>query len=265
MRILVTGGGGFIGGRISQHLHQNGFEVIIGTRNPNIVIANPFGLKVVRTDWNNPIELESICFGIDLIIHTAGLNANDCKADTKLAIKINGFAVSMLINAAKKQGIKKMIHFSTAHVYSSLLHGHISEEVFPSNQHPYSTSNLIGEGFVLSANLESDFHGIVIRLSNGFGVPISNSVNCWMLLVNDLCRQAVEIGKLNLNSSGMQYRNFITLSKICKTIESIIHKFEVNDLNKSNGSLYNLGGDNSLTIFEMSKLVQSRCKLIFYI
>lgn len=262
MRVLVTGGFGFIGGRVSQYLHQMGHEVTIGTRKIKNDDENPFRLKVVRTDWYDGDQLESICKGIDLVIHAAGMNASDCMLYPNEAIKVNGLATSTLLEAAKKQGVKKMIYFSTAHVYASPLEGTISEEFSPLNLHPYATSNRIGEDVVLAADLESDFHGIVLRLPNGFGVPISTSVNCWMLLVNDLCRQAIEIGSLNLTSTGMQVRNFISMSKICYVIDALVSKLETDQIDKMYGGIYNLGGHRSMTVYEMTQFIQSRCKLI---
>lgn len=261
MKILITGGFGFIGGRVSQYLHQKGHEVIIGSR---VVIngdMNPFGLKVVKTDWDNSIQLESICKGIELVIHTAGMNASDCLLNPIEAVKVNGIATYALVQAAKKQGVKKMIYFSTAHVYASPLTGELTEEFSPLNLHPYAYSNRIGEDVVLAEDLEVDFHGIVLRLTNGFGVPISTSVNCWKLLVNDLCRQAVEIGSLNLESTGMQVRNFISMSKICSLIGALVSKLETDKIDK-NGNIYNLGGQQSMTVYEMTQFVQSRCKVV---
>jgi UDP-glucose 4-epimerase len=57
-----------------------------------------------------------------------------------------------------------------------------------------------------------DIEGIVIRVSNSFGAPAHQHANCWMLLVNDLCRQAVSTGQMTLRSSGIRRRDFVTLT-----------------------------------------------------
>jgi len=259
MKILITGGFGFIGGRISQSLRQTGHEVIIGTRK---IQSDTLGFNVVQTDWLNCEQLESICKGIDTIIHLAGMNSYDCFLQPNVAINVNRIATSNLILAAKKQGVKNIIYFSTAHVYVSPLEGTITEKFIPQNTHPYATSHRIGEDAVLKANLETDFQGIVIRLSNGFGVPICSSANCWILLVNDLCRQAIEIGTLNLKSSGNQVRNFISMNKICNTIKAIVSKFENQKENRNIGGIYNMGGCSTMTILEMAQFIQSRCKVV---
>ena len=101
--------------------------------------------------------------------------------------------------------------------------------------------------------------GIVVRISNGFGVPINKHVNCWMLLANDLCRQAVEQEKLVLNSNGMQVRNFISISEICSALDHILCKAPSSQLVTNKGPI-NIGGKSSLTLLDMAKLIQSRCK-----
>jgi UDP-glucose 4-epimerase len=217
---------------------------------------------VVRIDLEDSIQLESICMNIDLVIHAAGMNAKDCMLNPVEAIKINGLATSTLLEAAKKKGVRKMIYFSTAHVYANPLEGIISEECRPMNLHPYATSNRIGEDFVLTANLDSDFKGFVLRLSNCFGVPTSASVNCWMLLINDLCRQAIEVRSLNLSSNGMQVRNFISMSKVCQVIDVLVSKLETDQNDNVNGGIYNLGGNRSMSTYEMAQFIQSRCKLL---
>lgn len=259
MRILVTGGMGFIGGRLGQYLHQAGHQIVLASRKVNSLDARPSYADVVKIDWNHSRTLKQICSGFDVVIHAAGINAQDCAMDSVAALEFNGLATARLVRAASLAGVKRFIYLSTAHVYMSPLTGVISEDTCPSNLHPYATSHLAGENAVLSISQHGEIEGIVLRLSNAFGAPVSKNVNCWMLLVNDICRQAVECGKIILNSSGMQQRDFITISEVCRVIEQLSFRhFDSVDL----PTVLNLGSGVSMSVLEMAQLVQQRCKLI---
>jgi UDP-glucose 4-epimerase len=182
------------------------------------------------------------------------MNAEDCKLDPVLALEFNGLATSRIVNSSIQMGVKKFIYLSTAHVYCNPLQGLITENMCPTNLHPYATSHLAGEKSVLYASRNGEIDGIVLRLSNAFGSPVHPDVNCWMLLVNNLCRQAVETGRLSLHSSGNQVRDFVPLQGVCQIISALIGK------NKSSGlnSLFNVGSGISMTILDMAFLVQER-------
>lgn len=262
MKILVLGGFGFLGGRIAQYFLNQGHYVRQGT---SCDLGSKFffldGSEVVRTYWNDREKLNDICKNIDLIIHASGMNAADCFKDPVEALKVNAVATANILQSAIKMNVKKFLYISTIHVYTDKLHGTISELNHPTNLHPYATSQRAGEDTVLWAQKNKLIDGIVVRISNGFGVPVNKDVNCWMLLVNDLCRQAVEQEKLVLNSSGLQIRNFISISEICSALDFILCQLPLNQ-SVGNESPINIGGKDSLSVFNMAKLVQSRCKVI---
>ncbi|HUX91561.1 MAG TPA: NAD-dependent epimerase/dehydratase [Gallionellaceae bacterium] len=258
MRILITGGGGFIGGRLAQHLHQAGHEIILGSRNAS---SPPDWLpqaEVKQTKWHDGRDLEHACNGADVVIHAAGMNAQDCLTDPVAALEFNGLATARLLEAASRSGVKRFVCLSTAHVYANPLLGTITEESCPHNLHPYATSHLAGENVVLSASERGRIEGIVLRLSNAFGAPAHQGVNCWMLLVNDLCRQAVQAGKMVLRSSGLQQRDFISMQQVCRVIE----RLSLQDSDSLRPNLFNVGSGVSQSVLEMAQLIQQRGKLI---
>lgn len=258
MRILITGGFGFVGGRLAQHLQQAGHQIVLGSRKAR---SSPDWLpqaEVVQTDWKDGRVLEQICNGIDVVIQAAGMNAQDCVADIVAALEINGVATARLLKAAITQGVKRFIYLSTAHVYSSPLVDIINEDTCPRNLHPYATSHLAGENVILSAGQRGKIEGFVLRLSNIFGPPTHKDVNCWMLLVNDLCRQAVQTRKLVLRSSGLQQRDFFPMSDVCRVIQHIASF----DSMLYQPNVFNVGAGISQSVLGMARLIQQRGKLV---
>lgn len=259
MKILITGGFGFVGGALGKYLWSRGHEILLGSRSvrhsPDWC---PEAIPVI-TSWTDMESLVKVCEGVNCIIHAAGMNAPDCSNNSAEAIVANGLNTARLLQAAKKAGVQKFIYISTAHVYSSSLGGIITEDSCPTNLHPYAMSHRIGEDSVLYANQSGKINGVVFRLSNAFGVPACVDTDAWILLVNDICRQSVTDSKIVLRSSGRQYRDFVGLNAVVQTIGKLA---ELNDQDKL-GGVFNLGSGKSLSVLEMAELVAARSKLLF--
>ncbi|MDF3820135.1 SDR family oxidoreductase [Leptospira sp. 96542] len=257
-RVLVTGGFGFLGGRIARHLLESGHHVLLGSRTQNPVPKELKNAIPIQMNWENEKYLNDVCKNVDVIVHSAGMNADDCSRNPIAAFEFNCVGTMRLIEAAKHQGIKKFIYLSTAHVYKNPLEGNISEQSPIQNLHPYATSHAAAEFGVSYANSLNEFQGFILRLSNGFGAPVFPEVNCWKLLTNDLCKQAVQLKTLKIISSGLQQRDFVPITNITTTVEKVV------DLNsKIIPTIFNLGSGVSMSIFEMAKKIQERCNVLF--
>jgi UDP-glucose 4-epimerase len=253
-KVLITGGMGFVGGRVAQILAARGdVEVMLGSRNAQISPSWLASADVVAMDWLAKESLLAACDGVDTIVHLAAMNDIDCLCDPVAALEVNGVNTVRLLEAAKASGVARFIYFSTTHVYGSPLVGRIDETLPLKCQHPYATSHRAAEDVVLAAN--EKLVSIVLRLSNGFGVPAHSAVNVWTLLVNDLCRQAVTQRSLTLRSSGLQKRDFVTLHDAAYAVSHMI------DLPKAivGDGIYNVGGGLSTRVIDMAEMIQSRC------
>jgi UDP-glucose 4-epimerase len=258
MKILITGAFGYLGGRISSFFSSiSEYEIILASTRAVKTPSSLKNIKVIQINWKDEESISNACTNIDVIIHAAGMNAQDCKINPEEALNVNGIYTARLVKNAILHKVKKIIYFSTAHVYSSPLKGIITEDVSPKNKHPYSTSNLAGENYVIQAHLSSKLQGVVLRLSNCIGAPKDINSNCWMLLVNDLCRQIIVHRKMKLNTNGKQLRNFITITDVCRVLNLFI---ELNFKSDEN-TIFNVG-NKTISIIEMANIIQKRCKLI---
>jgi UDP-glucose 4-epimerase len=254
-RVLVTGGLGYVGGRVALLLAaRNDIEIVLGSRK---LQSSPYWLPaahVAALDWHSKKSLVSTCDGIDTLVHLAAMNNAECARDPLGAIKVNTLNTARLIEAAKVSGVRRVIYFSTAHVYGPNLVGRIDETTLTKCRQPYAYSHRAAEDIVLAA-ANDNLTTIVIRLSNGFGAPAHPAVNAWMLLVNDLCRQAVTVKSLSLKSSGLQELDFVTLLDVSKLVSFMLDlpKVEVGD------GLFNMGNGKSTRVIDMARLIQKRC------
>lgn len=259
MQILITGGLGYLGARLASHLLEKGYNVLVGTRKGLKSIKDPLSDTIpVQMDWTNNFSLESSVKGIETIIHAAGIPAKSCFENPSNALKGNGLNTSILVDIAIANKVKRFIYISTVHVYRSPLVGIIDESTPTTNLHPYATSKIVGEKAVLHAKQTGLIQGIVLRLSNGSGHPVFPETECWHLILNDLCKQAVEKKKLILKSDSFLEINLIPMINVCVGIEHFIQlpKEYLDD------SPFNICSEKSLTLYQIAHQVAARCKVV---
>jgi UDP-glucose 4-epimerase len=249
MRILVTGGLGFVGGRLSRKLSLEN-EVIVSSRKQPEEHELKLHGGVQWTSHHTLFSAEQFPSNIDTVIHLAALNEWDSVKFPSDAIRVNIDETRQILENSINAGVRKFIYFSTAHIYGSPLTGRISESNLPVPQHPYAITHKAAEDYVIAATLKNKIKGIVIRLSNAFGAPVSANINRWTLLANDLSRQAAEKGAMILNSTGRQYRDFICLSDV----EEVISKIVSDKINLTS-SIYNLGSGKSSRVIDFASLI----------
>lgn len=259
-RVLITGGLGYLGGRIASHFQSLGeYELRLGTRKADD--KQPEWLhdgSMVTMDMMSGDSLDAACDGVKTIVHLAALNSTNCADNPEQALTINGLGTLKLLHAAARSGVERFIYFSTAHVYGAPLVGVISEENTPRPVHSYSITHRVAEDYVLAAHDSGSLIGLVVRLSNGFGCPMDVGVSCWGLIVNDLCRQAVIDKRLVLRSSGLQYRDFIALSDVAAATAHL-SRFQIE---QSGNGLFNLGGELSLRVIDLAETIAERCEIV---
>lgn len=256
--ILITGGLGYVGGRIARYLAADrGLSLRLTSRRAST--TNPSWLTNGEiAQWDITADPDDICAGVDTVVHLAALNEIDCAQDALAALQVNGAGTLRLLQAAQAAGVRRFIYFSTAHIYGAPLVGAISEQTVPRPIHPYAITHKVAEDFVLAARDEGKIDGIVLRLSNGFGAPVAAEVNRWTLIVNDLCRQAAATGKLVLRSNGLQQRDFITLQDAARCVEHFIALPQAD----CGDGLFNLGGECSRSIYAITQMVAARCQVV---
>ena len=106
-KVLITGGTGYIGGRLSEYLSRfDDCEIYVATRSKNFPKMS--NIQFIHIDWNDNSSIEKSCDKIDTIIHLAGLNSADSNYDLDHAIKINVGNTKNLLNASKKKISEKI-------------------------------------------------------------------------------------------------------------------------------------------------------------
>ncbi|TRZ48004.1 MAG: SDR family oxidoreductase [Dehalococcoidia bacterium] len=252
MRILVTGGFGYLGSHISNHFLNKGHEVKILSRttHPELSEWSQQFEKVIG-DVSEYSFIENCCLDTDVVIHTAALNEVECRLKHKEALLVNGLGTRNLLEDAYRNNVKKFIYFSTFHVYGIPKTGVITEETPPDPIDTYSITHYLAERYCRQFEVEQKVKSYILRISNGYGAPLFRSVNRWTLVLNDLCSMAFSQKKIVLKSKGTQERDFVGIKDIMQGVEVFVER----DIEDQGNNVYNLGSGQNISIISLANAV----------
>jgi UDP-glucose 4-epimerase len=254
--ILIIGGLGYLGGRMAKYFSDNGYRVLITTRRLDKDFPKniPVNTSVVQVNYKADEQLNEAMKGIDTLIHLAGPDAHTNFEDLDILIKRHVGLTRRLFQSAQRNNVKHFIYFSTIHVYGNNLVGTVTEKTKTLPIYPFAKAHLEAEKIVDSP--QKEIVTTIIRCSNTFGAPYFENEKCWKLVVNDLCRSAFQNGKLIINSSGLDYRDFIAIEDVVRAIH---HLLELNN-DKEIDDIYNLGSSKTTRIIDIAKKIQKTLK-----
>jgi dihydroflavonol-4-reductase len=138
MKAFITGGTGFVGGRVVQKLLERGFQVSALARSPrNIVDFQTQGINPVPGDITNIESMRNAMRGSDVVFHVAGWNRYGVR-NRALAEQINVDGTRNVLGLAYELGIPKIVYTSTVAIYGNT-HGQLVNETTPIPSGPFLT------------------------------------------------------------------------------------------------------------------------------
>lgn len=248
--VLVTGAAGYIGSGFVHNLAAAGWDVRALTRQQ----ADYLGMDQVVADLAKDARAAAAaCDGVDVVVHLAGDNEVVAARDPAFALGGTVLATERLVEAVATSEVKRFVYLSTIHAYGERMApgATLTEDLRPEPRAPYAVARLASEHRVAALS-PSGVEVVVLRLTNSMGAPFHPDVDRWTLLSNDLSRQGVLTGRLELRSSGKQWRDFIAVTDVRAIMETAC-QFEPAELPPG---LYNLGSGAPMTILAMAGLVQ---------
>jgi len=257
--ILVTGGFGYLGGRLVQSLTMDNSALVhIGTRSMRNEAQWAKRAKVVHMNYKDSDSLSRATEGIDSVVHLSTMGYSEAEMDPKQSLLDTGLNTLKLIEAAKKSGCESFIYVSSSHVYGANLVGKVDESVLPNPTTQYGISHRLAEDFVMRNSIDSSMRSVIFRLSNCFGAPAHPDISQWHLFVNNLCKSIVQQGLMDIKSNAGQFRDFFPISDAVAAIKFAIFS----DNRDCIRGLYNIGAGQSRSLIEMANLVGSRFQML---
>lgn len=254
MKILVTGGAGFIGSNFIHYLIKNYDDEIINldklTYAGNLAnlkkIKDRSNYEFVRGDITDNLLVEKIfADGIDYVVNFAAESHVDRSiADPNQFIKTNIEGTEVLLNKSLEYGVKKFVQISTDEVYGSLgNNGYFQENDQLNPTSPYAASKASADMIVSSYFRTFQLPINITRCSNNYG-PYQFPEKLIPLFITN----ALQNKKLPLYGDGLNIRDWIFVKDHCKAIDLVMRKGE-------KGEVYNIGGNNEKTNFKITEII----------
>jgi UDP-glucose 4-epimerase len=249
--VAITGAGGFVGGRLTAEFLEHGWEVrAIGRERVPWLSVEQYVCDV--SEEGAVTELARALDGADAVVHLAGQNEVAAANTPADALASTVLATERVAEACASSGVERFVYLSTMHVYGVRIQPGVTltEDMRPEPRAVYGISRLASEHIAASV-ANGHYELVVLRLTNSVGAPYDPSVDRWTLVATDLCRQGAMTGELKLHSSGVQWRDFVSLRDVCASITRASEP--------SGGfppGTYNLGSGKPLTVLALTNMIQ---------
>lgn len=255
MKILVTGGAGFIGSNFIHYMIENHPSYKIINLDKLTYAGNLDNLKDVEENTNYKFVKGDICDaktvnalikGVDAVLNFAAETHVDRSiSDAAAFIKTDVFGAYILLEAVKKHNTKRFIQISTDEVYGSIIKGSFKETDTLNPTNPYSASKAGAELLVNSYRNTFKLPVIVTRSSNIFG-PYQYPEKMMPLFITN----AIEGKSLPLYGDGKNVRDWLYVKDNCRGIDLVLHKGK-------DGQIYNISGGNETQNIKLTRTILS--------
>ncbi|MDD4484297.1 MAG: dTDP-glucose 4,6-dehydratase [Methanoregula sp.] len=252
MKLLVTGGLGFIGSNFIRYMLGEHPDCTVTNFDKMTYAGNPANLTEFETDSRYLFVKGDICdphaveqvfshHAFDAVVHFAAESHVDRSIhDASAFVTANVLGTQTLLDAALRHRISRFVHISTDEVYGSTPTGSFKETDILNPSSPYSASkagsDLISRAFFITHELPV----IVTRCTNNFG-PYQYPEKLIPFFVTNLLRGM----KVPVYGTGKNIRDWIYVLDHCRAIDFVLRKGTA-------GEIYNIGGDNEKTNLEIT-------------
>ncbi|MEQ3549052.1 dTDP-glucose 4,6-dehydratase [Pseudonocardia nematodicida] len=254
MRLVVTGGAGFIGSHFVRTVLDGGYPPFAGAevtvldaftyagRSENLApVAGAAGLTVERADIRDADRVAEIIRGSDTVIHFAAETHVD-RSITGAAdfVTTNVVGTQVLLQAALDLGVSRFVHVSTDEVYGSIDSGSWPETDPLEPNSPYSAAKAGSDLLARSYHRTHGLDVVITRCSNNYG-PYQFPEKVIPLFVTNL----LDGRKVPLYGDGLNVRDWLHVDDHCHGIALAAAKGRA-------GEIYNIGGGTELTNRELT-------------
>ncbi len=255
MKILVTGGAGFIGSNFIRYLVEKYKDYQVVNLDKLTYAGNLENLREVEDSPNYEfikgdigdakLVEEILQRGIEIIISFAAESHVDRSIeDPQIFIKTNVLGTQTLLEVGRRQGISRFIQISTDEVYGSLgATGYFTESTPLAPNSPYSASKAGADLLVRAYCKSFNFPAIISRCSNNYG-PYQFPEKLIPLVITN----ALEGRELPIYGDGLNIRDWIYVDDHSRALDLVLHRGR-------EGEIYNIGGKSEQTNLEIVKFI----------
>jgi UDP-glucose 4-epimerase len=256
MRVLITGGAGFIGSHLCDALIARGDEVSILDNLSTGSIKNIAHLQVKiginQGDIRNKEEIEKLTRNADLVLHmAAAVGVNNILENPRESVSTNFYGSEVVLNAAVKFE-KRIIIASTSEIYGKNPKQPLSEvddRVIGTPQKlrwTYSDAKALEEAVAYSLFISKNLQVTTVRLFNTVG---PRQTGDYGMVIPKFISAAIDNKPIKVFGSGAQSRVFCHVLDVVEAIISLA------STNEAIGEVFNIGGEGEISILDLAKKI----------
>ncbi|HEU4707268.1 MAG TPA: NAD-dependent epimerase/dehydratase family protein [Solirubrobacterales bacterium] len=254
MRVLVTGGGGFIGSHVVDRLLEKRLTPRIFDLSAS-PYHSPREVETFTGSITDPANLDLAMRDCDAVIHLAAVaDVGHVHADPVLAEEVNTRGTLNVLEAACRAKVGRVVYGSTTWVYSDCVEQEVDEETpIPAPRHLYTATKLAGETYCAGYAELFELESTILR----FGIPYGPRARA-AGVVAKFTDLAFEGKPLTIAGDGSTTRSFIYVEDLADGIVAALAP-------EAAGRTYNLSGDEVVTILEIAERVQENtdnCEIV---
>jgi UDP-glucose 4-epimerase len=251
MKIIVTGGAGFIGKHLVKFLIKKEISITIfdnfsNSKEESIIHLKNQGVKIIKGDIRKIQEINDAVKNHDIVIHLAAkISVEESMKNPSETFQTNVEGTKNTLIACEKNGIKKIIVSSSAAVYGeSEADIKLTEKSKINPISPYGESKMMMENEIKEFAKDHNVEYVILRFFNIYGKDQSPE---YAGVITKFIKKIKMNKPLEVFGNGMQTRDFISVKDV---VSSIYHSIE-NGKNR----IYNVASGNPITIKELAKLM----------
>ena len=218
MKVLVTGGAGFIGSTLVKLLLEESYEVVVLDNFSSGLKENLAGLsnvKLIEGDIRNRDAVGEALEGARVVFHTAAHLAQVRSLENPLLDSdVNVLGTLQLLEAARREGVKKIVYSSSTAVYGEATRLPIDEDHPLNPESPYGVSKLAAEKHCISYSRIYDIDAICLRYFNVYGPRQRPDV--YGSVTSTFVTRVLNDQPLVIYGDGEQSRDFVHVYDICR-------------------------------------------------
>ncbi len=250
MKVLITGGAGFIGSHIVEHFQEEASEIRVLDNLRTGNLDNLIGLDhtFIKGSINDRDLVQKSVQDIDYIFHLAAL-VSVPESMTKISecIEINVNGTLNLLEAASEAGVKKIVFASSAAVYGDNPTSPKLETMCPAPKSPYAITKLDGEYYMEMFHNENKIQTTSLRFFNVFG-PRQDPQGAYAAAVPIFMENTLHSRNITIFGDGQQTRDFIYVKDI---VEALVYAVT----NKQMKGVYNAGYGQPTSINHLAETI----------
>ncbi len=245
MRVLVTGGSGFIGSHVVDKLRLRGYEPVIYDLRPSPWHADGT-VETVLGSITDREALERALQNVEAVAHLAAVaDVNDVHAEPEDAERVNARGTVTVLEAARRAGVKRIVYASTIWVYSDCVEDDVNEDtLLPPPSHLYTSTKLAGE---LYCKAYQELYGIDYTILR-FGIPYGPRAR-EAAVIPAFVNKAFKGEPLTLAGDGSQSRRFVYVEDLADGVAAGLDSVAIN-------RVYNLASNDTVTIKRIAETVK---------